>query len=506
MPVLRSRPAAVAGTDVVLVGAGIMSATLAALLRLVQPDWSMTLVERLDAAAAESSDAWNNAGTGHSALCELYYTPQLPDGSIDISKAVQVNEQFQVSRQFWAYAVENGVLRDPRSFLNPVPHVGFVHGAANIDFLKRRHDALVGNPLFGSLEFSTDRDEFARRLPLMAAGRDAADPVAIDWARDGTDIDFGSLSRQLIGYAAGRGMTTLFGHEVRDLARESDGGWSVGIVNRRTGEKRKLKARFVFIGAGGGALPLLQRSGISEARGLGGFPIGGRFLRTARPELTRLHRAKVYGLPRPDAAQTTAPHLDTRVVNGRPWLMFGPFAGWSPKFLKQGRAGDLARSVKPDNLVSMLGAAYQRKDLVKFLIGQLRLAQSDRMRELREFAPGAIDSDWDLDIAGQRVQVIRRASGTGGVVEFGTTIVAGADGSIAALLGASPGASTSVAAMLEVMHRCFPDRYESWLPTLKEIVPSLGATLSTEPALFDEVWSWGSRVLRLDTPAGVEAT
>src|SRR5690242_13542283 len=183
--------------DVVLVGAGIMSATLGALLRQVEPDWSITLIERLDGVAAESSYAWNNAGTGHAGLCELNYTPQRPDGSIEISKAVQVNEQFQVTRQFWAYAVENGLLPDVRSFLHPIPHVSFVRGAGPVGYLKRRHDALVGNPLFASMELIEDSDEFARRLPLMAGGRDPSEPVALAWAQDGTDVDFGALSAQL---------------------------------------------------------------------------------------------------------------------------------------------------------------------------------------------------------------------------------------------------------------------------------------------------------------------
>jgi malate dehydrogenase (quinone) len=290
-----------AKSDVVLVGAGIMSATLATLLRQVEPGWSITLVERLDGAAAESSDPWNNAGTGHSGLCELNYTPARPDGSIDTSKAVQVNEQFQVTRQFWAYAVENRLLSDVRSFLNPIPHVGFVNGAANVDYLKRRHDALVHNPLFASMEFIADHDEFARRLPLMATKRDLSEPVALSWAQDGTDIDFGALSRQLIGNAAQAGMTTLFGHEVRNLTQQSDRSWTLSIVNRRTGDKRKLHAKFVFVGAGGGAVRLLQKSGIREAKGYGGFPVGGAFLRTEKPALTSAHRAKVYGMPPPGA-------------------------------------------------------------------------------------------------------------------------------------------------------------------------------------------------------------
>jgi malate dehydrogenase (quinone) len=484
-------------TDVVLVGAGIMSATLGALLRLMEPDWSITLIERLDGAAAESSDPWNNAGTGHSALCELNYTPQLSDGTIEITKAVHVNEQFQVSRQFWAHAVENGVLPDVRSFLNRIPHVSFVHGAEHIDYLKRRHETMVANPLFASMEYISDPGEFARRLPLMAAGRDFSEPVALNWTTNGTDVDFGSLSRQLLGYNAERGMTTLFGHEVRDLHKESDGSWTLKVTNLRTGGKRKINAKFVFIGAGGGALPLLQKSGIKEAKGFAGFPVGGEFLITDVPDLTARHQAKVYGQPPLGAPPMSMPHLDTRVIQGRSWLLFGPFAGWSAKFLKQGHFTDLPLSVKPNNLMAMVGIGLTETSLLKYLIGQLALSEAGRVQELREFAPSAVDSDWECDVAGQRVQVIR-SKGVGGVLEFGTTVLSAADGSIAGLLGASPGASTAVPAMLDLMERCFPDRYEGWQPKLKEMIPSLGVALSDEPKLYEEVWDWGTKVLKLD--------
>ena len=488
-------------TDVLLVGAGIMSATLSALLRLVEPNWTMTLVERLDGVAAESSDAWNNAGTGHSALCELNYTPAKPDGSIDISKAINVNEQFQVSRQFWAYAVENGVLPEVRSFLNPIPHVSFVTGADNVQYLRKRYNALVTNPLFATMEFIDDTDEFARRLPLMAEGRDMREPVGLNWTQDGTDVDFGSLSRQLLGFGAKQGLSTLFGHSVTDLDQKSDGTWNVKVVNGRTGHKRVFNAKFVFVGAGGGALPLLQKAGIKEAKGFGGFPVGGQWLRTGNPDLTARHQAKVYGLPPLGAPPMSVPHLDTRVINDKSWLLFGPFAGWSPKFLKQGKVTDLPFSVRPDNLVSMLGVGLTEMGLLKYLIGQLLLSEAARVENLREFAPTAKNSDWELDIAGQRVQVIRKAKGKGGVLEFGTTVLSAADGSIAGLLGASPGASTAVPAMFDVMQRCFADRYPSWEPKLKEMVPSLGTKLSENPKLFDEVWAHGTKVLKLDNPA-----
>jgi malate dehydrogenase (quinone) len=494
-PQIKKR-ATTARTDVVLVGAGIMGATLGALLRRLEPDWSITLVERLDAVAAESSDPWNNAGTGHSALCELNYTPEMPDGSIDITKAVRINEQFQVTRQFWAYAVENGILTDP-GFVNAVPHVSFVHGARRVDYLRRRQRALAGNPLFAGTELVDDMDEFTRRLPFMAAQRDFSEPVALNWAQDGTDVDFGALSRQLIDYAVRDGATALFGHEVRNLSRESDGAWTLTIANRRSGEKCYLRTKFVFVGAGGDALPLLQKSGISEVKGFAGFPIGGRFLRADNPALTAAHRAKVYGAPAAGAPPLGALHLDLRFVNGQSWLVFGPYAGWSPKFLKHGHFTDLPRSVRPDNVLSMLGVGVRETTLVNYLISQLRLSEPDRVRALREFAPSAVDSDWELTVAGQRVQVIRRDKRKGGVLEFGTTVVGSADGSIAGLLGGSPGASTAVPIMLDVLERCFADRYQSWLPTLKEMVPSLGAQLSKEPALYDEVWSWGTQMLRL---------
>ncbi len=493
-----------ARTDVVLVGAGIMSATLGALLRRLQPDWSMTVVERLDAVAAESSSPWNNAGTGHSALCELNYTPQNPDGSIDITKAVHINEQFQVTRQFWAYAVENGILTDT-GFLNPLPHVSFVRGAQRVEFLRRRQQALAPNPLFAGTEFIDDAQEFARRLPFMAAKRDFSEPTALNWAPNGTDVDFGALARQLIGFCVQGGATALFGHEVRDLARQSDGTWTLLLRNRRTGERHRLNAKFVFVGAGGDALPLLQKSGIKEVRGFAGFPIGGRFLRTDNPTLTAAHRAKVYGVPAPGAPPLGALHLDLRFVNGKSWLMFGPYAGWSPKFLKHGRVSDLPRSVRPDNALAMLGVGLTQLTLVNYLIGQLRLSEPDRIHALREFAPSAADSDWELIVAGQRVQVIRRDRRKGGVLDFSTTLLTAADGSIAGLLGGSPGASTAVATMLEVLQRCFAGRFRSWLPALKEMVPSLGVELSREPALYDEVWSWGTKVLQLKSDSGVRS-
>ncbi|MFZ2528763.1 MAG: malate dehydrogenase (quinone) [Rhodococcus sp. (in: high G+C Gram-positive bacteria)] len=494
-----------AKTDVVLIGAGIMSATLGALLRQLQPDWSITAFERLDAAAAESSDPWNNAGTGHSALCELNYTPATADGTVDITKAINVNEQFQVSRQFWAHAVDNGILSDPKNFINPIPHVSFVHGADDVKYLRARYDALAGHPLFAGMEYSESPEVFSERLPLMANGRDFSDPVAVNWTSTGTDVDFGALTKQLINTVAASGGTVFFGHEVTNLSKQSDGSWIVKVRNTRTRESRKVHAKFVFVGAGGGALHLLQKSGIKEAKGFGGFPVSGAFLRCTNPDVIAQHSAKVYGKAAVGAPPMSVPHLDTRVIGGKQGLLFGPYAGWSPKFLKHGRITDLPFSVKPNNIMSMLGVGATELGLVKYLVGELTQSPSDRIGTLAEFAPSAKLDDWELIVAGQRVQVIRR-KGAGGVLEFGTAVVSADDGSIAGLLGASPGASTAVPAMLDVLERCFPQRWTGWQDTLREMVPSLGVKLSDDQALFDEVWQWSTKSLQLDVTSVAETT
>ncbi|MFD4292779.1 malate dehydrogenase (quinone) [Rhodococcus sp. NPDC058505] len=495
---------AVHKTDVVLVGAGIMSATLGALLRQLQPDWSISVFERLDAAAAESSDPWNNAGTGHSALCELNYTPATKDGSVDITKAVNVNEQFQVSRQFWAYAIENGILTEPKEFVNPIPHVSFVHGAENVKYLRARYDALAGHPLFAGMEYTERPDEFAKRLPLMATGRDFSDPVALNWTDGGTDVDFGALTKQLLGNIGATGGTVHFGHDVRNITKQSDGSWTLKVVNQRTGDKKTVNAKFVFVGAGGGALHLLQKSGIAEAKGFGGFPVSGEFLRCTNPDLIEQHNAKVYGKAAVGAPPMSVPHLDTRVIGGKKGLLFGPYAGWSPKFLKNGKVTDLPGSIKPNNLMSMLGVGVTELGLTKYLIGELLQSADDRIETLREFVPRATGGDWELITAGQRVQVIRKKGG-GGVLEFGTAVINAADGTIAGLLGASPGASTAVPAMLDVLQRCFGDRWSAWEPQLKQMVPSLGLKLSDNESLFREVWDWSNRALELEAPVEVPA-
>ena len=487
-------------TDVALIGAGIMSATLGALIRQLEPSWSINLFERLDAAAAESSDPWNNAGTGHSALCELNYTPQNANGEVEIAKALSINEQFQVSRQFWAHGVDNGMLGAPDEFINPIPHVSFVHGADGVEFLRKRHAALASQTLFADMEFIDDDAVFAERLPLMAAGRDYSDPVALNWFTEGTDVDFGALTQQLLNFV-GRDADLHFGHEVRNLSKQSDGSWVIKVRNTRTEETVRVEARFVFVGAGGGALHLLQKSGIKEAKGFGGFPVSGEFFRCKNPDVIAEHSAKVYGQAAVGAPPMSVPHLDTRVINHDKGLLFGPYAGWSPKFLKTGGFMDLPKSVKPSNLLPMMSIAPQEFGLLKYLISELAASSNDRVETLREFVPKAIGDDWELITAGQRVQVIRK-TGVGGSLEFGTAVVAEADGTIAGLLGASPGASTAVPAMISVLEQCFTAHFDGWRPKLTEMIPSFGQKLNDNPALYRELWDWTGRSLKL---TGVKA-
>ena len=485
--VSRSDDESTAPYDAVLVGGGIMSATLATLLQQVEPSWRIAIVERLDELALESSGPWNNAGTGHSALCELNYSPELPDGSVDVSKAITVNEQFQLTRQLWAFLVENGQVPDPTSFIHPSPHLSFVWGDENVAYLRRRYELLADHPLFAGMEYTEDPDVLESWAPLLMAGRDRDQPVAATRSLAGTDVDFGSLTRQLVQGLADRLTTEVVtGVEIKRLQRTED-GWHLRGKHRDGSGTYDARARFVFVGAGGQALTLLQRSGIPEVRGYGGFPVSGEFWRTSDPAIVARHHAKVYGKAAVGAPPMSVPHLDTRIVDGRPSVMFGPYAGFSPRFLKQGSLLDLFRSVRWHNLLPMLQVGFRNLSLVVYLVGQLLASKQAQLAELRQFFPDAEADDWEKVVAGQRVQVIKNVPGQGGVLQFGTEVIAAEDGSIAGLLGASPGASTAVPIMLDVMRRCFPDHIEEWRPALEKAMPSYGRSLAADPELAAEV-------------------
>lgn len=482
-------------TDVVLVGGGIMSATLGVLLKELEPSWEITLIERLDSVAQESSNPWNNAGTGHSALCELNYAPLGADGTVCPKRSLDIAEQFHVSRQFWASLVAEGKLHD-NSFINTVPHMSLVMNADHCDYLQKRFDAFKTQKLFEKMEFSTDRAQIAEWAPLTMNGRDENQPVAANYSAEGTDVDFGSLTQQMVRYLAANDVRLECGRHVEDISREADGAWAIKTCDTKDPmQKLTFRSRFVFLGAGGGALSLLQKSGIPEGKGYGGFPVSGLFLRNHNEETASQHHAKVYGQASVGAPPMSVPHLDTRHVDGKRYLMFGPYAGFKPNFLKQGSPMDLPMSIHRGNLYPILRAGWDNMPLTKYLLSELRKTKEERIASLLEYYPQANPDDWELITAGQRVQVIKKDSKKGGVLQFGTEIVTHADGSLAALLGASPGASVSVPLMLKLIAECFPERMASWEGRLKELVPGYGLALNDHPDLAEEIISHTAKVL-----------
>jgi malate dehydrogenase (quinone) len=491
-------------TDVILIGAGIMSATLGTMLKELAPDWNIKVFEKLANAGEESSNEWNNAGTGHAALCELNYTSEKADGTVDISKAINVNEQFQVSMQFWSYLVNNHLLHNPEDFIMPLPHMSFVRGEQNVAFLKRRFETMTNNPLFQGMEFSDDPQKLKDWIPVMMNDRQSTEPIAATKIDSGTDVNFGALTRMLFDHLKRQNVEIHYNHSVDDLKRTSDGAWEVKVKNDAAGRIETHTAKFVFIGGGGGSLHLLQKSGIPEGKHIGGFPISGLFMVCKNPDVVENHHAKVYGKAAVGAPPMSVPHLDTRFIEGKKSLLFGPFAGFSPKFLKTGSMMDLLASVKPDNLTTLLAAGAKNLPLTSYLIQQVMLSKEKRMEELREFIPNAKSEDWDLVVAGQRVQVIKDTEAGGkGTLQFGTEVVSAADGSVAALLGASPGASTAVHVMLEVIDKCFPQHVGEWESKLKEMIPSFGKSLAENPELLQEIHKSTAESLGLNENAQV---
>ena len=483
-------------TDVILIGAGIMSATLGTMLKELVPDWEIKVFEKLESAGEESSNEWNNAGTGHAALCELNYTTEKPDGSIDISKAIKINEQFQLSTQFWSYLVKNKLINNPQDFIMSLPHMSMVQGEENIAFLKKRFKALSESPLFQGMEFSEDPAKLKEWIPLIMENRPSNDRIAATKIDSGTDVNFGALSRMLFDHLENKNVDIKYKHSVDNIKRTSDGSWELKVRNAK-GNIERHTAKFVFIGGGGGSLHLLQKSGIPEGRHIGGFPVSGIFMVCNNPEIIEQHHAKVYGKAKVGAPPMSVPHLDTRFIDNKKSLLFGPFAGFSPKFLKTGSMFDLITSVKPNNVLTMLSAGAKEIPLTKYLVQQLMLSKEQRVEELREFIPNAKVEDWDLVVAGQRVQVIKDTDQGKGTLQFGTEVITGADGSIAALLGASPGASTAVHVMLQIIDKCFPEQKQEWEPKLKEMIPSYGISLKDNPDVLEEVHASTAEVLGL---------
>lgn len=486
--------------DVLLVGAGAMSATLASLLKELDPNLDIIMVERLDHIAQESTEGWNNAGTGHAAYCELNYTPMSAEGVIDTTKAFNINEAFEQSLQFWAYLTEKNALPDPKMFINTAPHCSFVWGDENVNFLKKRHETLTHHPMFAAMKYTEDRDLIRAWMPLVMEGRPIDQPVAATRVNYGTDVNFGDMTRMMVKHLGKQnGFDLLVAHSVKGFEQQSDGRWIVKVKNKGDGRIMPVIAKFVFIGAGGGALPLLQKTGIPEARGYGGFPVSGQWLVCTKPEISRQHHAKVYGKAPIGSPPMSVPHLDTRMMNGTKSLLFGPFAGFTTKFLKYGSYLDLIKSVKPNNLMPLLSVAKNNYDLTQYLIKESLQSHTSRVDSLLKFYPKAEENEWELSVAGQRVQIIKKSPQGGGKLEFGTEVIISADGSMSALLGASPGASTAVQAMISILERCFAEKMktDAWQSKLKEMVPSYGISLKENPELLTPIREHNLKTLKL---------
>ena len=494
-------------TDVLLIGGGIMSASLGTWLQELQPDWKQVMVEKLDKVALESSNGWNNAGTGHSANMELNYTPERPDGTIDVTKALEINEQFMISRQFWSSQVKRGILNNPHSFINSTPHMSFVWGDKNVDYLGKRYDALQKTTLFQGMKFSTDHQQIAQWAPLVMAGRDPQQKVAATWTPVGTDVNYGEITRQLIGSLQKNNHFTLqTSSEVTEFKRNGDNSWHVTIEDVNSGKQHAIDAKYVFIGAGGGALKLLQKTGIPEADNYAGFPVGGSFLMTENPDVTRQHMEKVYGQASVGAPPMSVPHIDARFIDGKRVVLFGPFATFSTKFLKQGSFFDLLSTTTTSNVMPMTHVGLDNFDLVKYLVSQVMLSDDDRFAALKEYYPEARKEDWKLIQAGQRVQIIKKDADKGGVLKLGTEVVVDQQRTISALLGASPGASTAAPITLNVIKKLFPEQFNSpeWQSKIRNIVPSFGQNLNGNVALTQQVWDDTAATLELTKPPVIQ--
>lgn len=475
--------------DVVLIGGGIMSTTLATLLHEFDPNLDIAIFERLGRFAKESTAAWNNAGTGHSAFCELNYTSENEDGTIDISKAEKIAEQFEISKQFWSYLIDKKHIQTPQEFINSCAHMSLVFGEKDAKYLQKRHEAMKSSPLFSEMQFSTDHNQLKEWIPLIMNKRNESEILAATKMDLGTDVNFGTLTRKMGRYLVEDSNVEVFlYHEVKDIDPREDGNWEMTVKDRIHSHKQEIVADFVFIGAGGYALPLLESSDIKESEGYGGFPVSGQWLVTYNKELVEKHQAKVYTQATVDAPPMSVPHLDLRIIDGEKALLFGPFAGFSTKFLKEGSYLDLPESVNTKNIKSLFGAWWHNIALTKYLVQQVAMTKAQRIQHLREFVKDAKEEDWELKVAGQRVQIIKKDAKTGGKLEFGTEVVVNEKGTIASLLGASPGASTAVFAMLNVLEKCFPEKLNGeWKDKLLEMIPSYGQKLSENPELAKKV-------------------
>ena len=487
-------------TDVLIIGTGIMGTTLATLLKELDPKIQVDLIEKLEDAGLESSNTLNNAGTGHAGYCELNYTPLIANGKINIQKALEINAKFEISLQFWSYLSKKYSSFKPKNFISKVPHISIVRGEKDVAFLKKRYLALKKNHLFNQIEFTINPRIIKKWVPLIDC-KNLTESIGATRFKSGSDVDFGSLTKELIKILVKKSSFKLHKNlEALSIKKIDNHGW--GVTTKGVASKKEInfKANFVFITSGGDSLRLLQKTNIPEQIGYAGFPVNGKWLICNNPKINLQHTAKVYGKAQIGSPPMSMPHLDLRVVNGKRVLLFGPFASFTCKFLNSGSHLDLIKSIKFHNIKSILSVFLREWKLLIYLIKQTMHSNSFRMNELRRFYPNANSQDWSLMSAGKRVQIIKPSKKFGGTIEFGTEIIFNAENNLAALLGASPGASVSASSMIEIINKCFKEKSKTkdWQSQLKKIMPVSSDRLIKDPTLIHKLRARAYKTLYLN--------
>jgi malate dehydrogenase (quinone) len=346
---------------------------------------------------------------------------------------------------------------------------------------------------YKEMEYCDNAKKLADWIPLIMENQKAN--VAATRVESGTDVNFGKLTELLIHSSILSGVKLFYKCFVKDIEK-SNGNWKIKYKNR--GLNKSILSKYVFIGAGGASLLLLEKTNIPESKEYGGFPISGQWLVCKNKEVINKHHVKVYGIAPSGAPVMSMPHLDTRIIEGKKELLFGPFAGFSTKFLRNGSVFDLIKSVKIYNIWAMLKAGYNNIPLTKYLLKEVNASFNEKMTELRAFFPDAKDEDWELQTAGQRVQIINKDKDKGGIIEFGTKVVSSKDGTMSALLGASPGASTSVHIMVTLIEDCFPEmKTIEWIEKMQVMIPSYGKSLIKDESLYKCIKNNNNSVLKI---------
>eukprot|EP00440_Ansanella_granifera_P037345 gb/GFBE01040518.1/.p1 GENE.gb/GFBE01040518.1/~~gb/GFBE01040518.1/.p1 ORF type:complete len:563 (+),score=195.61 gb/GFBE01040518.1/:1-1689(+) len=501
--------------EVVLIGAGIMSATVGLMIKELEPEWKMLMFERLAAPGLESSNGFNNAGTGHAGFMEPNYTKEVlnPDGSlktVTTEKVTHVCEQFLSSRQYWEYLTRKSLLPNPDTWIHQTNHIALGVGKDQVEFIKKRYEAMKDHPLFNSMEICLpeEKAKAAQWAPLIVGGRDANEPICMTKVPHGTDVDYGALTKAKIGAFQKLGGDLRLNTEVTDVKKDKDGKWIVTTKVNGAGSGRAYnKARFVFVGAGGWALLLLQKAGIPQVNGYMALPVTGDWAVCQNPEVVKQHKVKVYAPGAPGAPPMSMPHLDYRTIGGKEMLLFGPFGSITLKFLRYGSVLDSFKALKPHNITSTIGALSKNLSLAVMLMKDVFKSGAGKLHDIRHYYPQADPDDWIFIPAGVRAQIIKKDPKTGkGMLQFGTEVVTNDEGTIVGLLGASPGASTSVSIALDVIEKCFGDKpeFKKWAPKIKQMIPTwspdgpAGDMSKVTPQLVNSIYTTTGKVLKIE--------